>query len=451
MQNYKITVSKNLKRFTIFLKAENEVSARERVHKEWYSILTIEEAEQKNNIWNVFLFSWYNKNWELKNGKIVWDDIFKTYIKLRKSLEYDVIYLFSENDKNITDEEKQKIIIDLKEEFLLLYKNKSNIIKEKQNRKKEKQEKDNYLKKELEETDKLISFILEKLNKVITNQIELNIDNFKKEKLKNIYNWIIKLKKSTNIIKKREIWIIALEKLGSFELEELENNNKQETKELIKETNILLKKLWSNKNFIEKHKDISYIINSFFEWLNQYFLDFKQKHKKEKKQIDKKSHSYAKNQLFLKKYKEKLWLNTVYIIKNLIKLLLNKNDRQNTFIRRKVIKQNIILFEAKEKGIGFSYTYIKKGISRIFNIILSFLINLKYYILLVIFSFILLFIVIFNINYYFNFQDIWYIGIFYLIVLLLIYILLNINKNLILMIFNFVILFFIVIFGVVNF
>ena len=39
MPNYKISVSKDSKKYTIVMKADSQAIARERVHKEWYSIL----------------------------------------------------------------------------------------------------------------------------------------------------------------------------------------------------------------------------------------------------------------------------------------------------------------------------------------------------------------------------------------------------------------------------
>ena len=121
MQNYKLAVTKNGKKYTIVFKAETEKLARERVHNEWYSILSIEEINKKDILWNTFLFTVTTKEWDIKNGKIVWDDIFKVYIKLRKNLEYDVKLLFSEKDNDLDINEKKKIISDLEEEYKLLY------------------------------------------------------------------------------------------------------------------------------------------------------------------------------------------------------------------------------------------------------------------------------------------------------------------------------------------
>ena len=122
MNNYKLAVSKNGKKYTIIFKAENEILARERVHNEWYSILSIEVITEKDELWNTFLFTAYTKEGELKHWRIVWDDILKSYIKLRKNLEYDVKKIFSEKDKDLDENAKNSIVKDLNEEYNLLFK-----------------------------------------------------------------------------------------------------------------------------------------------------------------------------------------------------------------------------------------------------------------------------------------------------------------------------------------
>ena len=82
MENFKLSVSKNGKKYNIVFKAENEKEARDRVHKEWYSILSVEKISEESNIWNTFYFTAYTQNGDLKRWRIVWDDIFKIYIKL---------------------------------------------------------------------------------------------------------------------------------------------------------------------------------------------------------------------------------------------------------------------------------------------------------------------------------------------------------------------------------
>lgn len=456
MQNYKLSVSKNGKKYTMVFKAETEKLARDRVHKEWYSILSIEETNVKTDLWNIFLFTVKTKSWELKNWKIVWEDIFKIYIKLKKHLEYDVIFLYSEAEKDIDDNSKSKIINDLKEEYNLLFswnkkKDEKNSNKKNSNDGKDKNKMGNfYLKKELEETYKLIQFILDKLEKLLFNKSWIKLDTEAKEKIKTIYNSIIKLKKTTNISKLKEIWELALLKIWKLELNELENHHEDSAKILLKETNSLLKKIGSRQNFIEKDKDISYIIKNLLEKWGIFLKSFI-KNKKTTNKTDKNTHSYIKNILFLKRYKQKLKDNNIFILKNLLSLLFSEEKRVDIFIRRKVIKQNITLFEAKEKWMWYSYTSVKKWLNKIIYIILKFIKNIKDYLFIVIFIYTIMFIVLLNINYYYKISNSNFEWLFYFIVVLFIYLILYFTRNLILMILNFVILFFIVIFWVVNF
>ncbi len=454
MQNYKLSVSKNGKKYTIVFKAETEKLARERVHKEWYSILGVEEVSEKTNVWNVFIFSAINTIWEHKHWKIVWDDIFKIYVKLRKNLEYDVKTLFSEADSNLEDEQKKKIIKDLEEEYNLfgLWKDnkKKTKVKQEDNDSKNTVKMDNfYLKKELDETYKLIDFVLKKIQNMLDGTTPIEIDDEQKERLKNVFNSIIKLKKSTNISKLKEVWELALIKVWEIELSNLEKKQEESSKKLLKETNVLLKRIWSKESFIEKDKDLSYIFNNFLKKLTNFFPSSEKSTKKEN--IDKDSHSYIKNILFLKKYREKLKENNQYIFKNLFSLFLNSEKRQDTFIKRRVIKQNITLFKIKEKGVWFSYTFAKKWFTKIVELILLIIKNIRWYLFTIVFIYTFTFLLLLNINYYYDIIEINYSWIFYFIIVLLLYITLNFARNLLLIILNFVILFFIIIFWVVNF
>ena len=455
MQSYKLAITKNGKKYTIVFKAETERQARERVHKEWYSILSVEEITVKENLGNMFMFSAYTKEKELKNWKIVWEDIFKAYVKLKKDLEYDVTQIFSEKDIWLYQISKDKILNDLEEEYKILYwwTEKKRQIKKRQIKEKTKSKvksMDNfYLKKELEEVNKLIEIVLLKMQNLIWEKTWIELDVEQKEKIKNVFNNIIKIKNSTNIAKLREVWEIALLKVWEIELAEVEKKHKNSSKKLLKETNVLLKKIGSKQSFVEKEKDVWYKINNFFWKINNSIKTNRKVEKKE--ETDKFSHSYVKNILFLKKYKAKLKESNVYILKNFIKLLFNKELRLNILIRRKVIKQNIIIFKAKEKGLLFSYTYLKTWISNIHKEIFVFIKNIKQYLFSIIFSYTLIFIIFLNLNYYFNFHNSNYNWIFFFIVLFFVYLVLYLTRNLLFIFLNFVILFFIVIFWVVNF
>ncbi len=454
MKNFKLSVSKNGKKYTIVFKAETEKDARSKVHDEWYSILGIEEMSSKEDIWNTFIFTAKTEDGSLKKWKIVWDDIFKVYVKLRKNLEYNVLTLYSENDKNFSEEKKEKIIEDLKEEYNLLFtwKKKDNLDKLREKIKKDKEEntrnKNFYLKKELETTYKLIDFILVKLEKLISGSSWIDIDLEQKEKIKNIYNSIIKLKKSTNISKLKLIWETALIKIWEIELKELDEKHKNTSRNLLKETNTLLKKIGSKESFIEKNKDFWYKISLFINYIWGFLKWLK---KKKKDEVDKHTHLYVRNMLFLKRYKEKLNENTLFLMKKNFKLLFNKDLLTDLLIKRKVIKQNIILLKAKEKGVSYSYTFIKKWANIIVDYFIDFFSNIREYLFIVIFIYTVLFIISLNMNYYYNLYESNFEWLFYFLVVFFIYLILYAVRNFILMIFSFAILFIVVIFWVVNF
>jgi hypothetical protein len=76
---------------------------------------------------------------------------------------------------------------------------------------------------------------------------------------------------------------------------------------------------------------------------------FKSSPEIKKSEIDKESYTYIKNLLFLNKYREKLRDNTKFILQNFFKVLFNKQLREKTILERRVIKQNIVLFKARQK------------------------------------------------------------------------------------------------------
>lgn len=454
MLNFKITVSKDGKKYTIVMKAENQAVARERVHKEWYSILSLEEVFDKHDIWDTFVFEGY-KSWEFKHWKIVWNDIFKAYVKLRKDLEYDISLIYPEKDENISIEEKKKIIEELIEEYNLYYssgkREKIDELRDKIKKEKEENKKlDNfYLKKELEDVNILLEKVLEKLEKMISWNYFIEIDSIKKDKLKAIYNEIIKLKKTTNISKLREVWELALLKIWKIEIDEVEKTKNKESKELLKETNKLLKRIWSKDQFREKDKDLSYQVNYYSNYFKKLISDFKQKTKKT--DIDRESHSYIKTLLYLSKYKDYHRENTKNILKNIFKIIYDRNLREDLFLTRSVIQQNIILLKAREKWVNVSYTFVKKWINKFLQTILNFIENVSNHIFLIIIIYTIIFLFIISFIWFIDIDLNIYNWLFYFIIINLLYLIMHFSKKFIFLIINFVILFFIIIFGVINF
>lgn len=461
MPKFKVLVSKNQKKYTILLNSPDLVTLKERVHKEWYSILGVEAADNFKIEWNKFLFRWI-KDDETKNWIIIWDDIFKVYLKLRRWFWYQVKELYLETDKDKPLEYKSKILRELEEEYKIYV---NSFLKEKKVVKvsDDKYEKfkelnlDNfYLKKDLDQAYNLIWNVLKRIDEFLQSK-EIILTDEDRRSLIESHNLIVSLKKSTNISKLREIWEDALMKIWKIELSKLEKKRSKYFKNLLWETNKLLRQFWSSKQFVEKGRSIKYIILGFFTWLfekDPSDLDQSKKSKNKKSAIDKTSYTFVKSTLLLKKYKKRSLINRKDLIKNFYTFILPfwklKEIRDNILIKRKVIKQNISLLKAKQSWKTFSYTRIKNSYYNFINILFTIKDELSKYTFLVIFLYSLVFI--FYINFYSFFStDLNFNGLFYFIVLVLVYIFLFFSKWIISLVINFVFLYFIVIFALINF
>jgi hypothetical protein len=222
---------------------------------------------------------------------------------------------------------------------------------------------------------------------------------------------------------------------------------------MLKETNKLLKQIWSSTQFTEKSSDYKRILSDKFQQVIEKFS--KKSNKKTKKEVDKSSHEYIRTELLIRKYREKYKDNTKKIFKNIWKIISDSNYRSDILLRRKVIKQNLLLYKVKQKWVNYSYTTVKKWYISLLEKIETLIQLIRQYIFWIIFfysTFILVYINIFpliqsdlnEIN--FNFK-----GLFYFILFIFMYLTLYIRKWFISLGVNFVILFFIIIFWIINF
>ncbi len=463
MNKFKISASKGQKKYSLVLTAASEKQAKERVHSEWYSILSIAAISEADISWNKFIFSW-TVNGKKKSWTIIWDDIFKIYVKLRDDLWYHLSELYPEVDKDISAEEKRKILQNLDSSYSheSRWKKVESRDKKKPNMNDKKSLEGFHMKKELDETYAMIDVVIEKLQWLIVNP--RLTDEWKKQKLTDVYNSIIKIKKSTNIEKLKQVGEMALLKIWEIELSTLEETKNKESKKLLSETNKLLKQVWSNTQFKEKNKDIKHLFWLFVSDWTQKIENIKNAknkafEKKEKNLIDKESYSFLKTLLLLDKYKKRLKHNNSEILKNIIVFIIpfgkERSDiKEKILLKRKVIKQNISLLQAKKSWKIISYTWVVKWYRKWVEKIISLIKIFDSFIFYVVASYCLLFILYINLVhlwYSFSGYSLNYTWVFYFIFLLSAFILTSISRWLFLLSLNFVILFFILIFWVVNF
>lgn len=458
MKNFKVEVSKWLEKYHLIRKAENEVLLKDELHKEWFWILSIQVMDDVLIEWNKFYFE-IIQNWVLKVWTIMWSDIFKSYLKIKDQLKYDLKYIYIE--KETTLEEKEKIIHELEEQYrIYLQSNKKELEKEKIKQEEKikvvtEEKVDNFqMKKELDEVYNIIDKVLFKLKNFIDSQDNPYLNFEKKEKLKDFFNSLVKLKSSTNIPKLKQIWEVALIKLWEIELQILESKKDEESQKLLSETNKLLKEVWSKTTFIPKDKDIWYILNNSLK----VFLDsFKNnKPKKEKFYIDTKSSSYLKTKLLLEKYEKKLKILNKEIFKNLIIFIIhtekNNKIKQNFYLRKKVINQNIMILKSRLTWKTYSYTKIIKWYDTFIQKLLNILFFFKNPLFILIFIYSFLFLILNFLNYLWIYSlNINFYWLFYFLFINFTFILLKYVNWIISLSFNIVILSFLFIFWVINF
>lgn len=454
MQKYKIVASKSQKKYTLVLSADSESQAKDKLHKDGYSILSIEIFSWDAIEWNKFIFQ-IQKDWEIKKWIIVGTDIFKAYVKLREELWYDVISLYPEWDNAEDDAKKKQEIIQELHNWYALQKKQVKIIQEKQQG-----EETFYMKKKLDETYVLINSAIEKFDNIFSNKKTFNIDDQTLLKLEIIYEKLIHIKSSTNIVKLREIGELALTKIGQIELAVLEESKNKQSRDLVLHTNQLLKKIGSNNQFIEEDKNIKKKISDFLKdifWkvsLEQLKKDLKQK-KQKNQLIDTNSYSFLKTILLLEKYKEKLKENTGEIQKNILLFCnpFSKSElKEKIVLKRKVIKQNISILKAKKSWWIGSYTWVKKGYRKWIEVFFSIL----NFISKMLFLFILCYFLIF-----FFALLAWKMGlvdsninsgaIIWILFFICIFFVFSASKNLVVLAMNLVIFSFIFIFSTINF
>ncbi len=192
------------------------------------------------------------------------------------------------------------------------------------------------------------------------------------------------MKRSTNLEKLKEIGELALTKIADIELQTVETKKDDASRDLLKETNTLLKQLGSNKHFVEHDKDIKKLAGETFHDIQASFsfkkyLAERKARKKARKNIDKESYDFLKTTLLLEKYQEKKKENAKDMRKNFT-LFLNpftsSSQKEHLLLKKRVLQQNITLLKAKRNGGVNSYTDIKKGYKKILEIMtnsLSFL------------------------------------------------------------------------------
>ncbi len=300
--------------------------------------------------------------------------------------------------------------------------------------------------KELNHYYILIDKVLEKI-RYIQVQYTNELSAERKAKLESLYNWLKQVRNLTNITKLKQIWEVALVKIWELQQEFIQNNTLDTKKDILEETNKLLKNFWSSKQIVLPEDDIKLKLEKIYKDFIESFKNFF-KSQKNREKIDKNSWKYFDILREQNIYKNQL--KTVN--KQLFKSMFDKDQYIRLSLKQKLIKQNITLLENRIKNKKISYTKTVKWINYYKDIIFYLLQKIwdvfVYSILIYSVFFILL-------NTFIKASgqkiDINYSFIFYIVVIWLFWLLLKVSRNIIFLSINSILYIFFCLFLVINF
>ncbi len=359
MPFYKVVAAINGKKVELTAKFDTAEIARASLHKDGYSIIEIHETTAPVDITSgVFYFEIIHQ-WQRKSWKIQSDDILKAYKKLVDELKYELISIStspdaSQEDKAYTTAKVREAYDEYKRRNTETEKQKT--VESKKNEVTESTDQDGYLAREVKKYQTIISAVYNKMELFINTHSEI-LGEERISKIKELLPVLRQMRQGSNIDKLRIVWEASLLKIWELEIELLALNKNLERSQFLKETNALLKDLWSTRrvwnDFSVAKKKISQIFQDIFASVEP------QNPKTPVQKADTGSFVILKNLRELSIYKERLAATKKEILRS---LFWNSAKRKRLILKKRLIEQNIQIIESRISKKTFSYTKLAKGI-----------------------------------------------------------------------------------------
>lgn len=367
---YQATCTKWNQKLTLSLQANTLEEARSMLHAQGYSIMDIKEFEQWTLENTNFFYFDANMNGLTKTGKIQSDDIFKAYKKLIEDLWYDIIYIYTTEGMN---EEQKKIMTAKVRDGYNLYQQSQGIDPVEKKIKNEKEsdlaEISPQVLREIAHYNDIIDSTVEKIQNLFL-KYHNTITPEKKKKLEEIEMNLVQAKWLSNLWRLKNIVEQALTLIGSLETELVQWGMEGEKKQLLEETNKLLKQIWStNRVDTTGDDDIGKKITQFFEKI-QKKQEEKPKVEEQKKKVDTNSFVFYRNLRELNIYKENLKATHMKILKAFF--LFQFKDIKRLLLKRKLLSQNITIIDNRIHNRNISYTKVVKWAQYYLDVTFSF-------------------------------------------------------------------------------
>lgn len=357
---FQATCSKWNKKLILTLTANDVNQARNTLHSQWYSIIEIHENLEWPTTGGNFFYFDAKVNGILQSWKIQSTDIFKSYKKLTEDLRYEIIYIYT--NEWMPEEAKKLITAKVKDGYRLYRESLGDDMDmedEKKTRTEDQKEMEEISWEVLREIDrywKIIDSSIEKIQHLFLKYHKIILPE-QKTKLESLENTFIQTKWTKNIWKIRTTIENWLRIIWETELSLLKAWMTGDKEDFLKETNALLREVWSKEKIEskeDKESSLEYKLNHLFSWSNKT----ETVEKKAKRDVN--SFMYFKNKRELDIYKKKLNSTEVEILKSLFSF--NFSQLQKLFLKRKLISQNIEIIFNRINNRNISYTKMIHGI-----------------------------------------------------------------------------------------
>jgi hypothetical protein len=340
---YQATCTKWNQKLTLSLTATSIEEARSMLHAQGYSIMDIREFDNVSlQTWNFFYFD-ANMNGMIKSGKIQSDDIFKAYKKLIEDLDYKIEYIYTSEGM---DEEQKKVITAKVKDGYTMYLQSQWIESGNKRVKTEKEEDVSEISpqvlKELAHYNEVIDSTIEKIQNLLL-KYHNTVTPEKKKALEAQEMILAQAKWGSNLWKLKNIVETALTQLWALETELIQWGMEWEKKQLLEETNNLLKQIGSsNRIDTASEDDIWKKITQFFEKI-QKKQEEKPAQEEQKKKVDTNSFVFYRNLRELNIYRQSLKETQMKILKAFFSFQFQ--DLKRLLLKKKLLSQNITIID----------------------------------------------------------------------------------------------------------
>jgi hypothetical protein len=366
MPLFQATVAKNNQKVTLSLEQGSKELAREYLHSQGYSILSLEEkmwdvgdTQKTKSFFFVVRIGGQEKKWQIHSS-----DILRAYKKLTEDLSYEVQSIYE--DALSTEEEIAYSTARAKEAYLELRERSTEpavILKKEDGLKEGAVGGITILEKEVLKYQLLLEKIYNKLTELVVEHSAVFWGD-RSARITMLASAIKQARQITNISKLKIIGEEALLKIGALELEITGAEHEENKKKFIAETNALLRGIGSKSRISPWLSALTWKLQT----LKDEIFSTSSIEPVAVETKDKSSFTYFKNLRELSLYEQSLKLLKKEIrslfIKEIATLSFIKSEKmKKLLLKKKLLEQNISILQSRVSGGRFSYTRIVKGLA----------------------------------------------------------------------------------------